>query len=59
MDFYDEGKAHRCFKLIDTQNNDVSIIQMYIIEIARFIKILNNSNKDDIKKNKILSWIVI
>ncbi|PCG18856.1 ATPase [Brachyspira sp. G79] len=59
MDFYDEGKAHRCFKLIDTQNHNVSldIIQMHIIEIPRFIKILYNSNEDDIKKNKILSWI--
>ena len=59
MDFNDEGKAHRCFKLIDAQNNNISldIIQMHIIEIPRFIKILNNSNIDDIKKNKILSWI--
>ncbi|WP_193376881.1 Rpn family recombination-promoting nuclease/putative transposase [Brachyspira hyodysenteriae] len=59
MDFGDEGKAHRCFKLIDIQNHDVSldIIQMHIIEIPRFIKILNNSNLDDIKRNKILSWI--
>ena len=59
MDFDDEGKAHRCFKLIDTQNHNVSldIIQMHIIEIPRFIKILKNSNTDDIKKNKILSWI--
>ena len=30
---------------------------MHIIEIPRFIKVLNNSNTDDIKKNKILSWI--
>ena len=30
---------------------------MHIIEIPRFIKILYNSNTDDIKKNKILSWI--
>ncbi|MCZ9840349.1 Rpn family recombination-promoting nuclease/putative transposase [Brachyspira hyodysenteriae] len=59
MDFGDEGKAHRCFKLIDIQNHDVSldIIQMHIIEIPRFIKILNNSNLDYIKRNKILSWI--
>ncbi len=59
MDFNDEGKAHRCFKLIDTQNHNVSldIIQMHIIEIPRFIKILNNANTDYIKKNKILSWI--
>ncbi len=59
MDFGDEGKAHRCFKLIDTQNNNVAldIIQMHIIEIPRFITILNNSNTDDIKRNQILSWI--
>ncbi|TVL44769.1 ATPase [Brachyspira hyodysenteriae] len=59
MDFNDEGKAHRCFKLIDTENHNVSLdmMQMHIIEIPRFIKILNNSNIDDIKKNKILSWI--
>ncbi|WPC23351.1 Rpn family recombination-promoting nuclease/putative transposase [Brachyspira hyodysenteriae] len=59
MDFNDEGKEHRCFKLIDTQNHNVSldIIQMHIIEIPRFTKILNNSSIDDIKKNKILSWI--
>ncbi|KLI25660.1 ATPase [Brachyspira hyodysenteriae] len=59
MDFGDEGKAHRCFKLIYIQNHDVSldIIQMHIIEIPRFIKILNNSNLDYIKRNKILSWI--
>ncbi|MEI0565264.1 Rpn family recombination-promoting nuclease/putative transposase, partial [Brachyspira pulli] len=23
MDFYDEGKPHRCFKLIDTENHNV------------------------------------
>ncbi|AEM21183.1 hypothetical protein Bint_0554 [Brachyspira intermedia PWS/A] len=59
MDFYDEGKAHRCFKLIDTENHYVSLdmMQMHIIEVPRFIKILNISDIDDIKKNKILSWI--
>ena len=59
MDFYDEGKAHRCFKLIDTENHQVSLdmMQMHIIEVPRFIKVLNNSNIDDIKRNKILSWI--
>ena len=30
---------------------------MHIVEVPRFIKILNNANTDDIKKNKILSWI--
>ncbi|WP_300758422.1 Rpn family recombination-promoting nuclease/putative transposase [uncultured Brachyspira sp.] len=59
MDFYDEGKAHRCFKLIDAENHKVSldVMQMHIIEVPRFIKVLNNSNIDDIKRNKILSWI--
>ena len=57
MDFYDEGKAHRCFKLIDTENHNVSLDMMQMHIISRFIKILNNSNIDDIKKNKILSWI--
>ena len=59
MDFYDEGKAHRCFKLIDTENHSVSLdmMQMHIIEVPRFIKILNNANTDYIKKKKILSWI--
>ncbi|WP_241392451.1 Rpn family recombination-promoting nuclease/putative transposase, partial [Brachyspira hyodysenteriae] len=54
-----EGKAHRCFKLIDTENHKVSLdmMQMHIIEVPRFIKILNNSNINDIKKSKILSWI--
>ena len=57
MDFYDEGKPHRCFKLIDTENHNVSLDMMQMHIISRFIKILNNSNIDDIKKNKILSWI--
>ena len=32
MDFNDEGKAHRCFQLIDTKNYNVSldIVQMHI-----------------------------
>ena len=59
MDFRDDGKAHRCFKLTDTENHDVSLdmIQMHIIEVPRFIKILKNASIDDIRKNKILSWI--
>lgn len=59
MDFRDDGKAHRCFKLTDTENHEVSLdmIQMHIIEVPRFIKILKNASTDDIRKNKILSWI--
>jgi predicted transposase/invertase (TIGR01784 family) len=34
LDFGDEGKPHRCFKLIDTKNHniDLDFIQMHIIE---------------------------
>ncbi|WP_239650250.1 Rpn family recombination-promoting nuclease/putative transposase, partial [Brachyspira hyodysenteriae] len=35
----------------------LDMMQMHIIEVPRFIKILNNSNINDIKKSKILSWI--
>ncbi|MEI0564205.1 Rpn family recombination-promoting nuclease/putative transposase, partial [Brachyspira pulli] len=35
----------------------LDMMQMHIVEVPRFIEILNNSNIDDIKKNKILSWI--
>ncbi|WP_300711882.1 Rpn family recombination-promoting nuclease/putative transposase, partial [uncultured Brachyspira sp.] len=44
---------------IDTEDINVSLdmIQMHILEIPRFINILNNSSIDDFKKNKILSWI--
>ena len=42
LDFGDEGKPHRCFKLIDTENQNISLdyIQMHIIEVQRFINIL-------------------
>ena len=42
LDFGDEGKPHRCFKLIDTKNNniDLDFIQMHIIEAKRFIEII-------------------
>ena len=59
MDFNDKGKPHRCFKLIDTKNPDIvlDMVQMHIVEVPRFKKILNSSNREDIKKNRILSWI--
>ena len=59
MDFRDAGKPHRCFKLIDTENHDIilDMIQMHIVEVPRFKKILYNTNIEDIKKKKILSWI--
>ncbi|MDO6992720.1 Rpn family recombination-promoting nuclease/putative transposase [Brachyspira innocens] len=59
MDFGDAGKPHRCFKLIDTENPNIvlDMVQMHIVEIPRFTKILNNSDAEYIKRNKILSWI--
>ena len=45
LNFGDEGKSHRCFKLIDTENQNISLayIQMHLIEVQRFIDILENS----------------
>ena len=59
MDFNDKGKPHRCFKLIDTEDPDIvlDMVQMHIVEVPRFAKILNNSDAEYIKKKKILSWI--
>ena len=59
MDFNDKGKPHRCFKLIDTENPDIvlDMVQMHIVEVPRFKKVLYNTNIEDIKKKKILSWI--
>ncbi|ADG71209.1 Rpn family recombination-promoting nuclease/putative transposase [Brachyspira murdochii] len=59
MDFNDDGKPHRCFKLIDTENPDIvlDMVQMHIVEVPRFKKVLYNSNTEDIKRKKILSWI--
>ncbi|WP_157154181.1 Rpn family recombination-promoting nuclease/putative transposase [Brachyspira murdochii] len=59
MDFNDDGKPHRCFKLIDTENQEIvlDMVQMHIVEVPRFKKVLYNSNTEDIKRKKILSWI--
>ena len=59
MDFNDKGKPHRCFKLIDTEDPDIvlDMVQMHIVEVPRFRKVLYNTNIEDIKKKKILSWI--
>ena len=59
MDFNDEGKPHRCFKLIDIENPNVvlDMVQMHILEVPRFKNILYNSNIEDIKRKGILSWI--
>ena len=59
LDFGDEGKPHRCFKLIDTENQNISLdyIQMHIIEVQRFIDILEKSTIKELKKNKLLSWM--
>ena len=59
MDFNDEGKPHRCFKLIDIENPNVvlDMVQMHILEVPRFKNILSNSNIEDMKRKGILSWI--
>ena len=59
LNFGDEGKPHRCFKLIDTENQNISLdyIQMHIIEVERFINILEKSTVKEFKKNKLLSWM--
>ncbi|ADG71695.1 Rpn family recombination-promoting nuclease/putative transposase [Brachyspira murdochii] len=59
MDFNDDGKPHRCFKLIDTENPEIvlDMVQMHIVEVPRFRRILNNADFEDIKRKKILSWI--
>ena len=59
LDFGDEGKPHRCFKLIDTENQNISLdyIQMHLIEVQRFIDILENSTIEELKNNKLLTWM--
>ena len=59
LDFGDNGKPHRCFKLIDTENQNISLdyIQMHLIEVQRFIDILEKSTIKELKKNKLLTWM--
>ena len=59
LDFKDAGKPHRCFKLIDTKNQNISLdyIQMHIIEVQRFINILENLTVEELKRNKLLTWM--
>ena len=59
LNFGDEGKPHRCFKLIDTEDQNISLdyIQMHLIEVRRFINILENSTIEELKKNKLLTWM--
>ncbi|TXJ51163.1 Rpn family recombination-promoting nuclease/putative transposase [Brachyspira aalborgi] len=59
LDFGDEGQPHRCFKLIDTKNHNVDLdfIQMHILEVQRFIEIIEKSTLDELKKNRLLTWM--
>ena len=59
LKFGDEGKAHRCFKLIDTKDLNISLdlIQIHILEVKRFIEIIKNSTKEELKNNRLLSWM--
>ena len=59
LKFGDKGKAHRCFKLIDTKDLNISLdlVQIHILEVKRFIEIIKNSTKEELKKNRLLSWM--
>ena len=59
LKFGDKGKAHRCFKLIDTKdlNIGLDLIQIHILEVKRFIEIIKNSTKEELKNNRLLSWM--
>ena len=59
LKFGDKGKAHRCFKLIDTKdlNIGLDLIQINILEVKRFIEIIKNSTKEELKNNRLLSWM--
>ena len=59
LNFGDDGKPHRCFKLIDTENQNISLdyIQMHLIEVRRFVNILEKSTIEELKKNKLLTWM--
>ena len=59
LKFGDKGKAHRYFKLIDTKDLNISLdlIQIHILEVKRFIEIIKNSTKEELKKNRLLSWM--
>ena len=58
LDFKD-NKAHRCFKLLDIKDTSISLdlIQIHLIELKKFENILSEVGIDDIKKNRILSWV--
>ena len=59
LKFGDKGKAHRCFKLIDIKDLNISLdlIQIHILEVKRFIEIIKNSTKEELKNNRLLSWM--
>ena len=59
LKFGDKGKAHRCFKLIDTKdlNIGLDLIQIHILEVKRFIEIIKNPTKEELKNNRLLSWM--
>ena len=59
LKFGDKVKAHRCFKFIDTKdlNIGLDLIQIHILEVKRFIEIIKNSTKEELKNNRLLSWM--
>ena len=45
--------------MIDTEDQNISLdyIQMHLIEVQRFIDILEKSTIEELKKNKLLTWM--
>ena len=45
--------------MIDTKDLNISLdlIQIHILEVKRFIEIIKNSTKEELKKNRLLSWM--
>ena len=38
-------------------NISLDLIQIHILEVKRFIEIIKNSTKEELKKNRLLSWM--
>ena len=45
--------------MIDTKDLNISLdlIQIHILEVKRFIEIIKNSTKEELKNNRLLSWM--
>ena len=59
IDFKDAGKSHRVFQFTDIEDINIKLdtVQIHLVDIKRFEKILYTVNINDLKKSSILSWI--